>query len=182
MSLTAFALVVAAACLHALWNLAAKRETGNEKTPGGHRPERDDGHNHLVAIGAGSRRRKAGFSNRQDHRHRQRGLGKVKNRTEEYGGKKRRLLYEAHFSVALVVLITPPGGKLLIENATLAFPEFKIRRLRIIKRFPRIGPPEGRRHEAPRLKGFPPGFWNRAVYTDNPNESYQSTRSDLFWP
>src|SRR5262249_44350202 len=29
MSLTAFALVVAAACLHALWNLAAKRVSGN---------------------------------------------------------------------------------------------------------------------------------------------------------
>jgi hypothetical protein len=29
MNLTAFALVVAAACLHALWNLAAKRVSGN---------------------------------------------------------------------------------------------------------------------------------------------------------
>jgi hypothetical protein len=29
MNLTAFALVVAAACLHALWNLAAKRVAGN---------------------------------------------------------------------------------------------------------------------------------------------------------
>jgi multidrug transporter EmrE-like cation transporter len=29
MNLTAFALVVAAACLHALWNLAAKRAAGN---------------------------------------------------------------------------------------------------------------------------------------------------------
>jgi multidrug transporter EmrE-like cation transporter len=29
MSLTGFALVVAAACLHALWNLAAKRVSGN---------------------------------------------------------------------------------------------------------------------------------------------------------
>jgi hypothetical protein len=29
MSFTAFALVVAAACLHALWNLAAKRVSGN---------------------------------------------------------------------------------------------------------------------------------------------------------
>src|SRR5262249_26377605 len=82
-------------------------------------------------------------------------LGKVKHRTEEYGGKKRRLLYEAHFSAALVVPITPTGAKLRIENATFAFPESKIRRLRIIKRFPRIGPPEGRRHETPRLKSSP---------------------------
>jgi hypothetical protein len=94
---------------------------------------------------------------------------------EEYGGKKRRLLYEAHFSAARVVLVTPPGAKTRIENATLAFPGSKVRRLRIIKRFPRIAPPEGRRQEAPRLKGFPPGFWNRAVYRDNPSESYHST-------
>jgi hypothetical protein len=29
LNLTAFALVVAAACLHALWSLAAKRVSGN---------------------------------------------------------------------------------------------------------------------------------------------------------
>jgi hypothetical protein len=44
-------------------------------------------------------------------------LGKVKNRMEEYGCKKRRLLYEAHFSAALVVPVTPPE-----TNTTLKMP------------------------------------------------------------
>jgi hypothetical protein len=69
-------------------------KTGNEKTPGGHRPERDDGHNRLAAIGAGSRRRKAGLFPTDKITAIGSGvLGKVKNRMEEYGGKKRRLLY-----------------------------------------------------------------------------------------
>jgi hypothetical protein len=37
-------------------------KTGKQQTQDSRRPERDDGHNRLVAFGAESLRRKAGFS------------------------------------------------------------------------------------------------------------------------